>query len=69
MRGLALATGIGSQFAILVSFGALAGNHLAEKLDKSWITAFGITLGSVVAFVNMFVLLRRFERKDRAGKK
>lgn len=64
-RALALATSLGSAFAILVSFGALAGLTADKKLGTGpWLMLAGLLLGCVSAFVSVFRVVAFFGRLE-----
>lgn len=64
VRGIGLATSIGLNFAILVSFGALAGRHFDEKTNGSLFTVLGTALGAGAALANMLRILAWFQRTE-----
>lgn len=63
-RGLAIGMGIGFPFAVLVSFGALAGHYLDRRLGTSWLMVVGLLAGAVAAFLNMFRIIKHFQPDD-----
>ena len=68
-RGIGLASGIGLNFAVLVSFGALAGRHFDKETNGSLFTVLGVALGAALALANMLRILAWFQRsEDRAGR-
>lgn len=64
VRGFGLASGIGLNFAVLVTCGALAGRYLDKTRDGSLFTLLGVALGSIIAVVNMMRVLAWFQRRE-----
>jgi hypothetical protein len=63
VRGFGLATGIGLNFAVLVTCGALAGRFFDKTRDGSLFTVLGVALGAAAALVNMLRILAWFQRQ------
>jgi len=69
VRGFGLATGIGLNFAILVTCGALVGRYFDETREGSLFTVFGVALGAVAALVNMLRILAWFQRREQRAER
>jgi ATP synthase protein I len=60
-----MAFSIGTPMAVLVSSGAFAGHWLDSKWGtEPWLTLSGVVLGSVAGFVNMFRVLKWWQRRS-----
>ena len=64
LRGFGLASGLGLNFALLVTCGALVGRYIDKTRDGSLFTVLGVALGSIAAFVNMLRVLAWFQRRE-----